>query len=462
MRRGKRRSHSSGHTVAYSVALLYTRTQRLIVGITKPPSCRVRSHSSLVHFSTLSSYANSLSRDAPPGIAVFALLALLCLSAAVLPNVASASGSISGTVTDAVTKAPIEGLVVCAHPSPEDGSLGGCSTTDLDGKYMIILNPRSYTVVFEGGPLNYGQQWHDHRDNWSDKESVVVGSDPVTGIDAKMKPFGRMEGAVREEGSGLPVENARVCAQGYEGDVFDRCTSSDATGHYVIANLRPGKYIINFWPRSSNHLWQYYDHKEHYEEGDPVSVGLNEAVTEIDADVPSGAGAEGVVQRAGSDKPFLDLWINIWPIDKETFWPVTPKEDGRFSIVGLPPGEYKVEFLPRPSESKAGWKTQFWNHKANWHESATLSLTAGTITTGIDADMELEQSKLQPQLWPVVPSIFPMPRLHSSPLQRVRRVCPSGFRKKRKGNKVRCVRKHKRHRGRHSRGNDDRSGQPLR
>lgn len=351
-------------------------------------------------------------------------------------------------MTDTETKAPIEGLGVCAHPSLEDGSLdGGCSTTDSNGEYTISLTPRSYTVVFEGPPLYYGRQWHDHRDNWWQKDTVVVASDPITGIDAEMKPFGQIEGTVREEGGGIPVEDTRVCAWEFEGNGSGRCTRTDANGDYAITKVPPDEYVIEFWPRSSNHLWQFYDHKEHWEEADPLSIGLTDVLTEIDADVPPAAGAEGVVTRADNGAPFVELFVNFWPLNKETFWPTRPNQDGSFSIDGMPPGDYKVEFLPYSSK----WETEFWDDKASWEEAATLSLAAGTITTGIDAEMVLEQPSPQlTQVQPLsVPSLLPTPLFEFSPPQRVRRACPKGFRKKLRRGKVRCVRKHKRHHRRH-------------
>jgi hypothetical protein len=337
--------------------------------------------------------------------------------------------------------------MACAYASPEDGSLGGCATTDSVGEYTIDLNPHGYTVVFEGVSLSYARQWYDHAYNHPERATVMVGSNPVTGVDAEMEPFGRIEGAVREDGSGIPVDDTRVCAWEFDGSGYGRCAWTDASGGYVIADVPPDEYVVEFWPRSSNHLWQYYDHKERREEADPVLVGLSEVVTGVDADVLPAAGVEGVVRRADNNAPFAELFVHFWPLDKETFWPARPNEDGSFSIVGMPPGDYKVEFLPYSSK----WETQFWDDKASWEEAATLSLTAGNITTGIDADLVRVPPALQPQMSP--PPSLAQPSLLNVPLAlpppppppTKRLLCPNGFRKKRIGSKVQCVRKHKRH-----------------
>lgn len=335
------------------------------------------------------------------GGSVLALFALLSLSAAVLPPAAAAAGSISGTVTDAVTKAPVKGLVVCASLS--SGAAGvHCATTDAGGDYTIELSPGSYFVQFDGWPLNYGGQSYDHKDWWNG-DSVAVNTDPILGIDAKMEPFGRIEGSVRGEGSGTPVGDTRVCAWKFEGNGSGLCARTDASGAYVIADVPPEKYVVEFWPMSSNHLWQAYDHKEYWDDADPVSVALSEVVTGIDADVSPGAGVEGVVRRADNGGPFAGTFINFWPLDKETFWPARPDGDGSFSKIGIPPGKYKVEFLPYSPK----WETQFWNNKATWEEAETISLVAGTITTGIEAEMEQKLPEQPPSPSLLGPSVFP-------------------------------------------------------
>jgi len=369
-----------------------------------------------------------------------ALLGLLCASAVLLTPVAAAAGSISGTVTDAVTEDPIGGLDVCFGTWIGESNVG-CAKTDPGGEYTMSLPPGEYFLTFWGRPLNYENDW----------AVVTVGSDPVTDVDAELDPFGSVEGTVRAEVGGEAVEDARVCVLEFERERFFRCTRTDASGHYVIADLPPDEYRINFWANGQNFLWQYHDHVYEAADAEPVFVGLNQVVDGIDADLPPAAEVEGMVRRADNGAPFRELFVNFRPLDEDAVWPVWPTrgtDDGSFSMVGLPPGDYKVEFLPYDSD----WSPQFWDHKASLEESATISLVAGTVTTGIDADIELTptptpQPAATPQL--LAPSVVSSPLVQAQPPPPKRRVCPKGFRKKRVAGKVRCVRKHKRHHQRH-------------
>jgi hypothetical protein len=319
--------------------------------------------------------------------------------------------------------------------------------TDPAGGYSIELDPGTYYVVFEGTPLAYEWQWYNEKTH-GDRDIVSVGSEPVHGIDATLLSFGRIEGTVRDEGSGDPVGDARVCAWNVDDREAGHCTRTDENGTYGIGGLPPGEYMIEFWGWSTNHLWQYYDHAE-YAEADPVFVHLGDVLTGIDSDLPAGAGVEGVVTRASSGEPFTSLWIEIRPLNEETFWGAGLESDGTFRAVGLPPGEYKIEFVPYNTE----WQTQFWDHTTSWEEAETVTLESGIITNGIRADIVRNLTIPTPLVSPVVsaivgqsgpttlsPSSSPP---SSSPPQR--RLCRKGYRLKRAGNRFRCVRKHRRH-----------------
>lgn len=352
---------------------------------------------------------------------MFSLALCLC---AVLPAVAAAAGSISGTVVAAATKAPIEGLEVCANP--EDGQLGGCATTDADGEYTIALNPNDYTVKFDGEPLDYKTSWYDQK--------VLVGTDPVTGVDAEMVAYGRIEGVALEAGSEDPVEDVRVCVWG-EVTVQVHCDWTDASGAYAITGLRPDEYVLEFLPEERL-LPQFNDHQERYSEADLISVDLGDVLTGVDADLLPSARVEGTVRRADDQQPLPGVEICAWSTEQEEELRCAFAEpDGSYAIQGLYSGEYVVEFWP----FSAKWTAQFWDHAARWDEAEPLWLTAGTTTTGIDADIAPEPLPLLLTPNPLVRSAAQS----SSPPKPTPRRCRKGFQKKRVNGKVRCVRKAK-------------------
>lgn len=62
--------------------------------------------------------------------------------------------------------------------------------------------------------------------------------------------------------------------------------------------------------------------------------------------------------------------------------------DGSYTINGLSPGSYIVEFHP-PTQEHAG---QWWDNKPDWVSATTLKLKAGESRTGVDAQLALGAS----------------------------------------------------------------------
>jgi len=366
------------------------------------------------------------------------------LGLAAFAPAAAFAGSISGTVTDAVTHEPIEGLEVCAYPSAEEEvELWFCEDTDSNGEYTIAdLEPDEYGVEFWGRPLNYIPQYFDGQTSWWERDPVLVETDPVTGIDAEMTEGGGIEGEVDRAAGGAPVDGVWVCAWSIFGEEFGGCAVTDASGEYALQGMPEDEYEIEFWPEDEDLLTQYYDHKDYWFEANPVTVTLGSVTPGIDADLLAAAKVEGQVRRASDGSPLTEVEVCAWSTDPEGPWRCSyPGDDGRYAIHGLPSDEYKVEFWPYDESLPV----QYWDHKATWEEANPLFLGLGSVTTGIDAD--LGPGPVAP---PVAAAPPTFPPLAAAP--RPKR-CKKGFRKKRVHGKVRCVKKKKRkHHVRHAHG----------
>ena len=375
--------------------------------------------------------------------ALVVLVGLLGLAA--IAPAAALAGSISGTVTDAVTHEPIEGLEVCAYPpAAEEEEIWFCEDTDSNGEYTIAeLEPGEYGVEFWGRPLNYIPQYFNGQTEWWERDLVLVETDPVTGIDAEMVEGGGIEGEVDRAVGGTPVDEVWVCAWTIFGEEFGGCAVTDASGEYALQGMAEGEYEVEFWAEDEDLLPQYYDHKDYWFEANPVTVTLGAVTPGIDADLLAAAKVEGQVRRASDGSPLTEVEVCALSTDLEGPWRCAyPGDDGRYAVHGLPGDEYKVEFWPFDESLPV----QFWDHKATWDEANALSLGAGSVATGIDAD--LGPGPAAPPVAAPPPSF---PPLAAAP--RPKR-CKKGFRKKRVHGKVRCVKKKKKrkHRRHHAHG----------
>ena len=138
-----------------------------------------------------------------------------------MPSAAlAAGGSISGTVTDAETLEPIQGVDVCTF-SLDGGEVWDCAETDAAGEYELEgLAEGEYGVEFWAPYLGYATQFYDNETRWEQADPVVVGSEPVTGIDAALGPLAGDHGHGDEElrrETGRRSRSLRLAAQPESG-----------------------------------------------------------------------------------------------------------------------------------------------------------------------------------------------------------------------------------------------------
>lgn len=381
-------------------------------------------------------------------------LALLFLALALAPGAAmAAGGSISGMVTDAKTLQPVEEVEVCAWLI--EGEEGWkCTETDAAGKYALEeLAAGEYAVEFWAPYLGYATQFYDNETSREQADPVVVGSEPVTGIDAALNPHPGIAGTVTRSSDGEPVGEVEVCAWPLNPQVeetFWECGYTKADGTYFI-NLEPGNYKVEFWPRGSgqNLALQFYDDKTRWSEADPVVVEPEERTGGIDAALEPGATISGTVSSAASGDGLEE--IPVCSIDAPSGELLTcgwTAEDGSYSLPFLPGDQYKVvfsidfgEWFGEPASEDDGFATQFWNNQTTLAAANEIPLATGQSAGGIDA--RLGNSVTPPVITPVTPV---PPIAHPR-----RKHCRKGYVRKKVKGKVRCVKRHEHHRHRHHR-----------
>jgi hypothetical protein len=207
----------------------------------------------------------------------------------VLPEVGGNPNSeLQGTVTDASSKAPIEGIEVCAYQyASEQPEVEHCTTSGAGGEYALSNLPTGeYTVEFADPPeskLNYVTRYYGGASEFPNATRVYL--PPVTTkyrIDGELNVGGWISGLVGNAATGGPAESVLVCASASDSEIGE-CALTDASGAYTIDALASGEYVVAFIGEPGGYLMQYYDGAYAASEAEQVSVIAEQTTASIDA-----------------------------------------------------------------------------------------------------------------------------------------------------------------------------------
>ena len=229
-------------------------------------------------------------------------------------------GRVEGMVTNASTKAPIEGVEVCASPSaawPEEPT---CVSTNAEGVYEFSgLAPVGYTVKFKPGAFNYLPETPQR---YYEQGAQVSAGSTTANVDAALLEGGQIEGHVKSAATGLPIAAVQACATGFGPALETKCATTDAEGRYLIDGLERSSYYVSFWPKRP-----YVGQR--YEDGKPMWVNQGETLAGIDAGVLTGTTISGDVTSASTGKPMEADEVEVCLSErvKEEFDGMAPRED---------------------------------------------------------------------------------------------------------------------------------------
>jgi hypothetical protein len=292
------------------------------------------------------------------------------------------SGQITGKVTDAVSKAAVAGIQVCATTS--EFVFLRCGTTNSSGDYTISgLGSGEYKVQFsvpiEGGALNYQTQYYNGKASFAEANAVSVTTGATTsGINAALQPGGRIAGTVTDASTKGALASVTVCASGTSG----RCAITNASGEYTIAGLAGGEYKVSF-SSASNYITQYYNSKASFSEANPVSVAVNATTSGIDAALQGGGQITGKVTDAATKAALPAVEVCASTGEFVFLRCASTNASGEYTVSGLATGEYKVAFL-----SSGTYATQYYNNKTTFAEANAVAVTVGSTTPGVNAALQ--------------------------------------------------------------------------
>ena len=223
-------------------------------------------------------------------------------------------GTISGTVTGAVSGLPIPGASI--HVIYED-SIIDSTLTDSSGNYTVTgLIPGSYSVT--ASKVNYD----------TGVTGAIVSAGQTTTVDFALEPNpGTISGTVTGAVSGLPISGALIQVSLDDTVIFSILT--DSSGDYLISGVSPDSYVVR--ASASN-----------YQSESTGAIVLAGQTTTVDFALDPDPGTiSGTVTGAVSGLPISGALIEVH-LAGITVGSAITDNSGGYSITGMAPGSYIV------------------------------------------------------------------------------------------------------------------------
>jgi protocatechuate 3,4-dioxygenase beta subunit len=290
-------------------------------------------------------------------------------------------GHLQGTLTRADGQ-PAEGASVSISSSTDDGSVAAFASTDQDGAWSALVRPGEYVVNFDAWPAN---QWAYGKTSRDDAAHFTVAPGDSVRVDDQFLAAAKVQGTVTSDATGAPVEGACVAVLTPTQDPYDTmqagegCTGPDGT--YSIDISEPGEYIAAISDPQGRYAGEYSGNTQIIGSAQTFRVDRGVPAT-VNASIAKGAVITGLAVDAKSGAPIADACPGAYAghaggSDRFSL-PVCSGADGRWTIRGLPAGDFAV-VLSVNSQPRTYSDT--WAFKATSQATADLiAVRTGQVT----------------------------------------------------------------------------------
>ena len=300
------------------------------------------------------------------------------------PGVDAALGSgasVSGTVTEDGSGDPLENVYVCVF---DQANVYECDYSGVDGTYSVGGLPSgNFTVGFSDFTGAHINEFFDDVTDF-DLATPVTTTVPneTANIDASLGLAGSISGTVTEDGTGDPLQDIYVCADGVDNGAYN-CATTANDGTYTISGLATGNYTVTFSDFDGIHVDEFFDDVTDSDSATPVSVTAPNLTAGIDAGLATGGSISGTVTEDGSGDPLDAISVCAAGEDVNAYSCTGTAADGSYTVGGLPSGNYRVQF----TDYSATHLDEYFDDVVQYDAATLVGVTAPDTTAGINAGL---------------------------------------------------------------------------
>jgi len=303
-------------------------------------------------------------------------------------------GRITGTIVDALTRAPIENVGVLLDRRTVNGlryvrtnAAGVYDSGPLvDGTYRVQIysSPDHLTEVYDNGLCDLSC------DLITGTPVTVTAGTVSVGIDFDLVPMSRVSGRVTAADSGVPLAGVRVMASPYSVSGHWAIGQTDADGRYLLKLPSPAPTTRVKVDNAAPYIGEVYDDSPCLPwcqgAGTPVAVAPGATTPNIDFALALGGTISGTVTSAATGAPVeatIEAYNALGTLASDT----RSNAAGRYQTAPLEPGHYRIRVT-----SATGFDLEAYDDIPCTGCSTTtgtlVAATAGTITGGIDMALD--------------------------------------------------------------------------
>ncbi len=304
----------------------------------------------------------------------------------------AAGGRISGTVTDAITSAPITNINVQIFNSA--GTLILSVNTNSSGVYTVLTGlPAANYFIRTTNSLGYINELYDNISCFAG--CTVTTGTPVavtagmttTGINFALAQGGVISGTVTDAGTSAPIANVNVqifnSSGGNVGSV-----NTDGSGNYSFGGLGSGTYFART-NNSLGYINEIYNNITcvvncNVTTGTAISVTAGMTTSGINFALAAGGRISGTVTDSVTTAPLANVTITLFDSNGLNVTSINTDASGNY-IVGF--GLLSGTYFARANNSQ-GYINELYNNitcaPCNVISGTPITVTAGTTTSGIN------------------------------------------------------------------------------
>jgi len=307
------------------------------------------------------------------------------------PQAIMGDGHITGTVSDAGGN-PLVGIQVVAYRwngSSWEWVKG--AGTDATGSYDIDgLGTNTYRVRFRDNSGTYAVEYYNDApdiDNTATDIAVTTGM-TTSGIDAQLVLAAHITGTVTDT-AGNSLMGIEVSAYRWNGTnwFWLNMVSTDADGNYDINGLNTGTYRVRFRDPVGTYATEFYNNAPDILSGTNITSTAGTSTPNINAQLAYAGNITGTVtDTAGNPLEGIQVaayrhngsnwvWINA----------NSTNSAGNYDIGDLKAGTYRLRFR----DNSGTYAVEYYNDVPDIDSGMDITVTLGTPTTGIDAQLVL-------------------------------------------------------------------------